>query len=61
MHFYLFFYSDVLNYRSISTNLEQKTEEIAMEEGNSLVLAAKLGSQVTVDILRIEIYLPDSF
>jgi hypothetical protein len=61
MHFYLFFYSDVLNYRSISTNLEQKTEEIAMEEGNNLVLAAKLGSQVTVDILRIEIYLPDSF
>jgi hypothetical protein len=32
-----------------------------MEEGNNLVLAAKLGSQVTVDILRIEIYLPDSF
>jgi hypothetical protein len=61
MHFYLFFYSDVLNYRSISTNLEQKTEEIAMEEGKNLVLAAKLGSQVTVDILRIEIYLPDSF
>jgi hypothetical protein len=61
MHFYLFIYSDVLNYRSISTNLEQKTEEIAMEEGNNLVLAAKLGSQVTVDILRIEIYLPDSF
>jgi hypothetical protein len=61
MHFYLFFYSDVLNYRSISTNLEQKIEEIAMEEGNNLVLAAKLGSQVTVDILRIEIYLPDSF
>lgn len=61
MHFYLFFYSDVLNYKSISTILEQKTEEIAMEEGNNLVLAAKLGSQVTVDILRIEIYLPDSF
>jgi hypothetical protein len=61
MHFYLFFYSDVLNYKSISTILEQKTEEIAMEEGNNLVLAAKLGSQVTVDISRIEIYLPDSF